>query len=72
MQNIMREKKKTLAVAFNSTFRYIDNMLTINIGSFHSYFNTIYSGELEIKDTTDSGAYVSYLDILLEKGVNHC
>ena len=67
IQKLVREKNKTLAVAFNSTFRYIDDVLSINNVNFHSYVNSIYPCELEIKDTTDSDMSVSYLDILLEK-----
>ena len=70
MQNCVREKKKTLAVAFNSTFRYIDDGLSINNDNFHSYVDMIYPGELEIKDTTESDTSASYLDILLEKDTN--
>ena len=54
-------------MAFNSTFRNIDDVLSINNVNFHSYVNSIYLCELEIKDTTDSDMSVSYLDILLEK-----
>ncbi len=60
MPNLMREKKKTLAVAFNSTFRYIDDVLSINNDNFHSYVDTIYPGELEIKDTTEPDTSASY------------
>lgn len=63
------EKNKALAVAFNSTFRYIDDVLFINNCYFHSYVNSIYPNELEIKDTTYSETTVSYLAILLEKDV---
>jgi hypothetical protein len=51
IQKPLREKKKSL-VAFNSTFRYIDDVLTINNNRFHSYVDSIYPNELEIKDTT--------------------
>ena len=30
IQKLLHEKKKSLAVAFNSTFRYIDDVLSIN------------------------------------------
>ena len=63
------EKKKSLAVAFNSTFRYIDDVLSIN-NDFHSYVNSIYPNELEIKDTTESSMSASYLDILLNIDIN--
>jgi hypothetical protein len=37
-----------------STFRYIDNVLSINNDQFHSYVDSEYPSELEIKDTTES------------------
>lgn len=66
----MQEKIKALAVAFNSKFRYINDVSFINNCYFHSYVNTIYLSELEIKYTTDSKTSVTYLVILLEKDVN--
>ena len=65
IQKLLSQKKKKLAVAFNLTFRYIDDVLSINNDSFHTYVNAIYPNELEIKDTTDSSTQTSYLDILL-------
>lgn len=49
--------------------RYIDDVLSINNCYFHSYFNSMYPSELEIKVTTHSETSVSYLDFLLEKDV---
>ena len=34
IQKLLHEKKKFLAVAFNSTFRYIDDVLSINNNDF--------------------------------------
>jgi hypothetical protein len=59
------EKNKPLAVAFNSTLRYIDDVLSINNDRFHSYVDSIYPSELEIQDTTESSTSASYLDVLL-------
>lgn len=69
IQKLVQENNKALVVAFNSTFRYTDDVWSIN-NYFHSYVNSIYSSELEIKDTTDSEISVSYLDVLVEKDVN--
>jgi hypothetical protein len=52
-------------MAFNSTFRYFDDVLSINKDQFHSYVDSIYPSELEIKDTTESSTSTSYLDVLL-------
>ena len=65
IQKLLHEKNKSLAVAFNSTFRYIDDVLSINNDRFHSYVDSIYPSELEIKDTTESSTSASYLDVLL-------
>jgi hypothetical protein len=49
-----------LAVAFNPTFRYIDDVLSINNEQFHSFVDSIYPSELEIKDTAESSTSASY------------
>ena len=66
IQKLLHEKEKSLAVAFNSTFRYINDVLSINNYQFHFYVDSIYPSELEIKDTTESATFASYLDILLK------
>jgi hypothetical protein len=47
----MHKKNKTLVVAFNSTFRYIVDVLSINNDQFHSYVDSMYPSELEIKNS---------------------
>lgn len=44
-------KTKSFAVAFNSSFSYFDDVLSVNNCFFHSYTDSIYPNELEIKDT---------------------
>jgi hypothetical protein len=65
VQKLLRDNNKKLAVSFNHTFRYIDNVLSIINHNFHNYVHLIYPDELEIKDTTESDKSPSYLDILL-------
>jgi hypothetical protein len=75
IKKLLHEKIKPLAVAFSSTSRYIDDVLSINNDKFHSYVNSIYPSELEIKDTTESSTSASYLDVLLNMyagGKLHC
>jgi hypothetical protein len=61
IQKLLHEKKKYLAVAFSSTFRYIDDVLSINNYHFHSNVDSVYPNELEIKDTTECSTSTSYL-----------
>ena len=65
VQKLLRDNNKKLAVSFNHTFRYIDDVLSINNHNFHNYVHLIYPDELDIKDTTESDKSASYLDILL-------
>jgi hypothetical protein len=65
IQKLSRDNNKKLTVSFNHTFRYIDDVLSINNHNFHNYGHLIYPDELEIKDITESDNSASYLDILL-------
>jgi hypothetical protein len=65
VQELLQDNIKKVAVSFNYTFRYIDDVLSINNHDFHNYAHLIYHDELEIKDTTESDKSASYLNILL-------
>ena len=52
--------------SFNLTFRYIDDVLSLNNPKFSDYIDVIYPEELEIKDTTDAPKWAKYLDLRLE------
>jgi hypothetical protein len=62
-QKLLHEKKISFAVAFSSTFRYINDVLSINNGQIHTYVDTIYLNELEVKDTTECSTFTLYLNI---------
>ena len=48
-------------------FRYIDDVLSLNNSRFGDYFvDRTYPIELEIKATTDTDRFASYLDLHLE------
>ena len=55
-----------LAQSFGFTFRYIDDILSLNNSKFGDYVDLIYPIELEIKDTTEKERSASYLDLHLE------
>ena len=68
IQSLLSAGKKRLASQFNFTYRYIDDVLSINNPDFENYLGQMYSPELEIKDTTESNISASYLDLLLSIG----
>ena len=55
-----------MARAFNFTYRYIDNVLSINNSRFAECLPLIYPPELEAKETTDTASSASFLDLFLE------
>ena len=57
-----------VASQFNFTYRYIDDVLSINNPDFENYLGEMYPPELEIKDTTERNTSASYLDLLLSIG----
>jgi hypothetical protein len=61
-----RKNEKKLARSFDFTFRYIDDVLSLNNSRFGVFVDRIYPIELEIKDTTDTNTSASYLDLHLE------
>ena len=68
IQSLLLAGKKRLASQFNFTYRYIDDVLSINNPVFENYLGQMYPPELEIKDTTESNTSASYLDLLLSIG----
>ena len=68
IQSLLSAGKKRLASQFNFTYRYIDDVLSINNPYVENYLGQMYPPELEIKDTTESNTSASYLDLLLSIG----
>jgi hypothetical protein len=66
IQGLLKKNEKKLARSFNFTFRYIDDVLSLNNCKFCYFVNRIYHIELEIKDTTDTARSALYLDQYLE------
>jgi hypothetical protein len=54
IQGLLRNNEKKLARSFNFTFRYIDDILSLNNSRFGDFVDRIYPIEFEIKDTTDT------------------
>ena len=53
IQGLLKKNEKKLARFFNFTFRYTDNVLSLNNSKFDDFVDRIYPIELEIKDTTE-------------------
>ena len=66
LQQLVKNKKIKEARSFNLTFRYIDDVLSINNKTFATWIPSIYPSELEIKETTESACSTSFLDLHLE------
>jgi hypothetical protein len=66
IQGLLKKNEKKLARSFNSTFRYVDDVLSLNNTRFGDFVDRMYPIELEIKDTTDTDRSASYLDLHLE------
>ena len=68
VRGLLKNNEKKLARSFNFTFRYIDDVLSLNNSMFGDFVDRIYPIKLEIKDTTDTDRFASYLDLHLEIG----
>jgi hypothetical protein len=55
----VKDKKIREARAFNFTYRYIDDVLSINNSRFAEFLPLIYPPELEVKETTDTASSAS-------------
>ena len=64
MNNLIKDNLQ-VAMKFNGTMRYIDDLLTLNNSSFTSKIPDIYPPDLDLKKTAESPTTVSYLDILI-------
>ena len=57
---------KILPQTVYSSFRYIDDVLSLNNSQFSDYLHFIHPNELEVKDTTDTQKSASYHDLNIE------
>ena len=62
MQGLVQKREKKLGQSFNFTFRYIDDVLSLNSNRFSDHIHLIYSRELGNKNTTDTDKSALYLD----------
>ena len=65
-EELLEKNEKKLARSFNFTFRYIDDILSLNNSRFGGFVDCIYPIDLEIKDTTDTDRSASYLHLEID------
>ena len=58
----------TKAIQFSNTFRYIDDLFSINNVDFGNYINAIYPSELQLTNTSTSSTKVCYRDTNIKTG----
>ena len=67
LQELIKNKDRKLAHTFYSSFRCIDDVLSLNNSRFGDYYlHRIYPNGLDVKDTTDTQRFASYFDLHLE------
>ena len=66
IQGLLKKNEQKLARSFNFTFRYIDDVLSLNNSRFGDFVDRINPIELQIKYTTYIDRSASYLDLYLE------
>jgi hypothetical protein len=66
MEGLLKKNEKKLARSFSFTFRYIDDVLSLNNSRLADFVDRINPIELEIKDNTNTDRSDSYLDLSLE------
>ena len=65
MLSLSGDNQSDVIEAFNSTSRYLDDLLNINNDFFDSMVNRIYSSELQLNKANVSSAEALFLDLHL-------
>ena len=64
LSELLKNEDRKLSQTINSSFHYIDDVLSLNNSRFGDYLHRIYLNELEVKNNTDT--VCSYIDLHLE------
>ena len=65
MKSLSRENQAGIFVAFNSTSRYLDDLLNIDNSYFEHMVDWIYTAELKLNKTNSSDTEAPFLDLNL-------
>ena len=69
MLSLSEDNQSGVIEAFNSTFRYLDDLLNIDNNFFDSMVNRIYPSELQLNKANVSDAEASFLDLSILDGL---
>ena len=64
LDKLIKEGNRKLARKFNLSYRYIDDLISLNNKRFKEFISDIYPKEFTISETTESTSIASYLDLL--------
>ena len=64
LPELLKNEDRKLSQTINSSFYYIDDVLSLNNSRFRDYLHRIYLNKLEVKNNTDT--VCSYIDLHLE------
>ena len=65
MMSLSDDKQANVFDAFNTTFRYLDDILNINNVEFDNMVSQIYTSELQLNETNTSDSEAAFLDLHL-------
>ena len=68
LDKLIKEGKRKLAIKFNLSYCYIDDLISFNNKRFKEFISDIYPKELTISEATESTLIASYLDLLFIQG----
>jgi hypothetical protein len=72
LQKLVKDKKIHEARAFNFTYRYLDDVLSINNSRFAEFLPLICPPELEAKEIRDTASSASFLDWYADDLLKQC
>ena len=68
---LIKEVKRELARKFALSYRYTDDLISLNYKRFKEFISDIYPKRLTIPETTESTSVASYLNLLFTRDENN-
>ena len=67
LNKLIKEGKRKIAKKFNPSYRYINDLVSLNNKRFKEFISDFYPKELTISETKESTSVASYLDLLFTR-----